>query len=238
MIILNDYPVGAVIDFDWPTFSVAGDSITIGTPGTIRVYKGNSLTQRTSNNGITENIDFDGIVGVHHVRIDTNDNTDPGFWAAGGEYAYWRVGMVIDGKTVSYPVARFSIERSGGALALIKAQAAAADWDATNRNEIRYVFGMTGTKTAPPGGGTIQTILSNTDPIANGTLLTQIANRLIGDGTITHDQALRVIVAYAAGLTHGHDTGTPVFRNLANNKDVISGTLDGSGNRITSTVNP
>jgi hypothetical protein len=117
---LGDFPTGAMIDFKWNTNGQDGASITRSTDGTLQIYKGNSATQRTSLNGVTQTEDFDTFTGVHHVRIDLSDNTDAGFYAAGNEYQVVMSGMVIDTKTVNAVIAHFSIERAGGVLALLK----------------------------------------------------------------------------------------------------------------------
>jgi len=117
---LGDYAVSAMIDMKWNTNAVAGASITRATNGTIRIYKGNSLTERTSSVGITDTEDVDTLTGVHHLRIDTSDNTDAGFYAAGSEYQIVLAGATIDGQAINAVLAHFSIERSGGMLALLK----------------------------------------------------------------------------------------------------------------------
>lgn len=109
---LGDYPVGAFVYFKWSTSDVGGASITRGTDGTLRIYKDESDTQRTSSSGINDVEDFDSLTGLHHAEIDLGDNDDPGFFEAGHEYTVVLVGAVIDGKTVNAPLAHFSIERN------------------------------------------------------------------------------------------------------------------------------
>lgn len=114
---LGDYAVNAVVDLIWSTFDAAGASITRATDGSIRIYKNNSATQRSSSAGITDTEDFDSLTGIHHLRIDLSDNTDAGFYAAGSEYFVVLVGAVIDGETVNAVLAQFSIENRGVAAA-------------------------------------------------------------------------------------------------------------------------
>jgi hypothetical protein len=116
----GDFPVNGMVDFKWNTAGANGTSITRGTNGSIRIYKNNSTTERTSAAGITDTEDFDTLTGVHHLRIDLSDNTDAGFYAAGNEYQVVLQGAVIDSQTVNAVIAEFSIERAGGALALLK----------------------------------------------------------------------------------------------------------------------
>lgn len=51
-------------------------------------------------------------------------------------------------------------------------------------------------------------------------------------------QGQTVLLSAVAGLVGGEDVGAPVFRDLADTKDVITGTDDGDGNRLTITYNP
>ena len=109
MMYLGDFAANATVDFKWNTNTSAGASVTRATNGNIRIYKANSATQRTSANGITDTEDFDSLTGVHHLRIDTADNTDAGFYAAGSDYQVVLEGAVIDGQTVNAVLAHFSI---------------------------------------------------------------------------------------------------------------------------------
>ena len=107
----GDFEEGSTVNFKWNTVDQDGASIARGSPvGDIRIYKDDSATQRTSDAGITDTGDFDGITGVHHVEIDLSDNTDAGFYAAGHDYSVVFVGEDVDGQTVNAVVAHFSIE--------------------------------------------------------------------------------------------------------------------------------
>ena len=141
---LGDYPVNGPVEFKWNSQGLDGASITLGTDGTLRLYKNGSLTQRTSSSGITFTEDFDGITGEHHLSILTSDNTDAGFYAAGNEYQVMLVGAVVDGKTVNTTLAHFSIERAGGALALLKAGSVAVASVATVSDKTGYRLSSTG----------------------------------------------------------------------------------------------
>lgn len=120
MMYLGDYPTSATVRFMWNSNAVAGESITRSTNGSIRIYKNNSTTERSSSAGITDTEDFDSLTGVHHCNIDLSDNTDAGFYAAGNEYQVVLQGATIDSKSINAVLAHFSIERSGGILALLK----------------------------------------------------------------------------------------------------------------------
>ena len=117
---LGDYAADSTVEFKWNTRGADGASITRATDGSLRIYKDDSTTERSSSAGITDSEDFDSLTGVHHLTIDLSDNTDAGFYAAGHEYSVVLQGAVIDTKTVNAVIAHFSIERSGGILATLK----------------------------------------------------------------------------------------------------------------------
>lgn len=106
----GDFAVNSIVRLMWNSNAVAGESITRATNGSIRIYKNNSTTERTSANGITDSEDFDTLTGVHHVNIDTSDNTDAGFYAAGNDYFVVLAAATIDGKTINAYLGSFSIE--------------------------------------------------------------------------------------------------------------------------------
>lgn len=115
-IYLGDFPTGKTIYVPFHTFNSSGASVTItGLAVTdIEVYRNGSVTQRASDAGYalldTDGIDFDGLTGIHGFSIDTSDNTDAGFYAAG--YDYWVVvsAITVDAQTVSFVAAIFSID--------------------------------------------------------------------------------------------------------------------------------
>lgn len=124
---LGDFATGSVVYVPFHTFSPnTGASITMsGLAVTdIEIYKNGSVTQRASDAGYTlldtDGIDFDAVTGIHGFKIDTSDNTDAGFYAAGGEYTVVVSSITVDSQTVSFVAATFSIERTNGPIALLK----------------------------------------------------------------------------------------------------------------------
>jgi hypothetical protein len=81
--------------------------------GDIGVYKNGSTTQRASTSGFslldTDGTDFDGITGVHGFSIDLADNSDAGFYVAGGSYFIAVSTVTVDSQTVSFLAASFQI---------------------------------------------------------------------------------------------------------------------------------
>lgn len=116
MICFGNVPAGAVLPVIFDSFAGAtGASITLtGLAVTdIEVYKGTSMTQRASDAGFTlmdtDGIDLDGITGIHGFSIDTGDNTDSGFYAAGSFYTVVVSSVTIDAQTVNFVAATFRL---------------------------------------------------------------------------------------------------------------------------------
>ncbi|MGB2806338.1 MAG: hypothetical protein WBC22_01250, partial [Sedimentisphaerales bacterium] len=86
----------------------------------VHIHKDDGLTQRNNAAGITVSVNFDGITGSHMIKIDTSDDTVAAFWVTGSEYFVRIEGATVDAATINAVVGHFSIERAGGALALLK----------------------------------------------------------------------------------------------------------------------
>ena len=126
---LGDFPdlhTGVIVFFNTfdsndPSASVIVSDFIVGD---VAVYKDGGTTQRTSTNGFTlldtDGINFDGLTGVHGVKIDLSDDTDTDFFVAGAEYSVIIGPVTVDGAAITFEAASFSIERAGGALALLK----------------------------------------------------------------------------------------------------------------------
>lgn len=85
----------------------------------LKIYKNDSATEKSTTNGVTMTSPFDAITGLHHITIDTsNDTGDAGFWVSGADYAViLDPDETVDSQTVVGIPATFSIEnRVAGAL--------------------------------------------------------------------------------------------------------------------------
>lgn len=139
---LGDFPTGATIFVPFQTFNSSGASVTItGLAVTdIEVYKGASMTQRASDAGYalvdTDGIDLDTITGIHGFTIDTSDNTDAGFYAAGSDYTVVVSAITVDSQTVNFIAARFSIDNRG----LLRPTTAGRTLDVTTTGEAGVDF--------------------------------------------------------------------------------------------------
>lgn len=132
MINFGAVPIGAVLPVFFDSFAGStGASVTItGLAVTdIEIYKGTSMTQRSSDAGYalidTDGIDLDGITGIHGFSIDTGDNTDAGFYAAGSYYNVVVSAITVDSQTVSFLAATFRCVTAEGVAGQPKVDAAA-----------------------------------------------------------------------------------------------------------------
>ncbi len=131
--ILNLGPIvaGSTIYIPFHTFAAAGGSVTLtGLAVTdIEIYKNGGTTQRSSDAGYTlldtDGIDFDGITGLHGFKVDLSDNTDASFYVAGNDYMVAVSAVTVDGVTVNFWAAVFSIISAYATVAEI----AGATWD-------------------------------------------------------------------------------------------------------------
>lgn len=105
---VGEIPLGDTVPFPFDTYNSSGGSVTItGLAVTdIEVFKDGSITQRSSDNGYalldTDGIDFDSRTGLHGFSIDTSDNSDSGFYAAGSYYWVHVDAITVDSQTVRF----------------------------------------------------------------------------------------------------------------------------------------
>lgn len=116
MINFGPVPIGAVLPVFFSSYAGStGASVTLtGLAVTdIEIYKGTSMTQRASDAGYTlldsDGIDVDGTTGIHAFSIDTGDNTDASFFAAGSFYTVIVSAVTVDSQTVNFIAATFRL---------------------------------------------------------------------------------------------------------------------------------
>lgn len=112
-----------------------------------KIYKNGSTTPKSSMSGVTVNSPHNSITGLHSVVVDTNDNTDVGYWVAGALYQ-----MVlspndetVDGVAV-LATAQFGIELMGAKIAAIKAKTDNLPADPADASDIASAFSTVNTK--------------------------------------------------------------------------------------------
>jgi len=104
---LGDLTEDQTIDFKFSTHKADGTPITLaGTPA-VKIYKANATDSETAT-GVTLSVDFDGVTGLHNVRIDTSADA---FYATGNDYSVViTTGTVDSVSVVGTVLATFSIE--------------------------------------------------------------------------------------------------------------------------------
>jgi hypothetical protein len=109
---VGDFAADETVYLNFASYDSNGASVTLTGLATsdIEIYKNGGTTQRSSDAGYTVSTDFDTITGIHAISIDTSDNTDAGFFAAGNDYVVIVSSVTIDSQTVSFVAGSFSIE--------------------------------------------------------------------------------------------------------------------------------
>lgn len=116
MINWGTVPLGSVLPFHFPSYdgtTGASEAISGLAVTDIEIYKGTTVTQRSSDAGYalidTDGIDIDGMVGANGFSVDTGDNTDAGFFVAGSFYIVWVASITADGQTVNFIAGSFRL---------------------------------------------------------------------------------------------------------------------------------
>ena len=129
---LGDVPASSVLPVFWTSHdgtTGANETMSALAVGDILIYKGVSMTQRSSTAGFTlldtDGIDIDTLTGVNAISIDLSDNTDAGFYAAGSFYNVILGPVTIDAQTVYIHLATFRIVAAEGIAGTPKSDVAA-----------------------------------------------------------------------------------------------------------------
>lgn len=102
---IGDFNTGVTVRLHFTTHTAAGALVAPSSAfaaSDFRIYKDGSATERSSTAGITVTSPFDSITGRHLIAIDTSNNTDAGFYAAGSDYRVEiNSAKTVDGQTQS-----------------------------------------------------------------------------------------------------------------------------------------
>lgn len=160
MISFGNVPAGSVLPFIFNAYNAAGASVTLTGIATtdIEVYKGTSVTQRSSDNGYalidTDGIDIDGVTGIHGFSIDTGDNTDSGFYSVGSFFTVVVASVTIDGQTVNFVAGTFRLVAAEGQTGYPKVDTQYIEAvDATNQINAEVLDVLNVDTFAQPGQG-------------------------------------------------------------------------------------
>lgn len=133
------------------------------------------------------------------------------------------LGAAHTGETIGYRV-----------LNLDRSQYSAFSTTGVAESDVAGTYYVSGGVVVPDAGGYIVVGLVATD--YGETNVGTSPHAEVGEGTLTMREMLRVILAATAGKSAGGGTATITFRNIADNKNRISATMDENGNRTAITL--
>lgn len=146
----GNVPVGEVVPCTFETYGTNGESLTMsGFAATdIEIIKDGSVTVRSSDAGYTL-MDTDGIdigtrTGFHGFTVDTGDNTDAGFYAAGGFFNVWVDSVTVNTQTVRLKACTFRLVAAEGTAGTPSVDAVRISNDATAADNAELMFDGTG----------------------------------------------------------------------------------------------
>lgn len=175
-----------------------------------------SATQRSSTSGWVMTSPFDSLTGVHELDIDLTDNTDAGFYAAGGLYSIVLAPdtETIDSQTITGQVlGYFEI----GVQPVNTIQVAGTTQTA---GDVGAKTGFALTAACDPAKTASQAGDAMALTAGERTTLTAAIWAYVMTGTLTVVQLLRGLAAIHLGHTTGMNTATQTVRDLADSKDV------------------
>ncbi len=101
----GDHATSALVDYVFETTSSDGSLVQLAGTPSLKVYKANSTTEDTA--GVTLTVDFDGVTGLNHARVDTSG----AFYATGNTfYVVIAAGTVDSVSVVGRVVGSFSVQ--------------------------------------------------------------------------------------------------------------------------------
>lgn len=260
----GDFNADETVYIPFNTFDSDGASITVTDLAStdIKVHKDGAVAERASSSGYAVVIDFDGITGNHLITIDTSNNDDAGWYTGGTDYQVRVEGITVDTQTLNAWVGSFSLTNrsalrpttAGRTLDVSATGEAGLDYDnvkaATAPTTLTNItipvctlnsdmVGTAGANTVVPDiAGTAAALHTTTDALINGLNDISVADIIAGiaDGSYDLQEMIRIIFAFAAGLSNGGNTPTLNFRDSADTKNRIQAAIDQYGNRTARTL--
>jgi hypothetical protein len=221
----GDYPANhTAVCIPFGTFAAATGANSVTTnfaAADVVIFKDGSATERTSANGITVTTSFNSITGGQMIVIDLSDNTDSGFYAAGHEFSVFVGPITVDGQTLTFPVAAFSIERALGALAVAKAIKVISDAiGATAAARLALTLGNSPTGTVDNTGFTPTTTAFEASDITEATAVHYNGRVVLATSGASAGMA-GLIADYSLASGRGHFTVSTLAEAWANGTTFI-----------------
>jgi hypothetical protein len=198
----GDIISGATIYEMWYTNDSGGASVNPTVNGTISVYKDDGTTQTVT--GVTDTRAFDGLVGVHVVKIETTD----AFYAVGHDYSVVLSAATIDGNVVNCVLFTFSIQNrvvssvTGAVGSVSGAVSITSNADMTailaDTNELQGLISSSKIAAQVKGidADAITALALKTDAVNE---ITAAIWAKVVDGTITFEKMSKILLAFTSG---------------------------------------
>lgn len=218
---LGDIRLGDTIDTKFvTTAATTGAPTTLAGTPVISAYVGNSTTQLTA--GITLTVDFDGVTGLHNVRVVASGAN--GYATASNYQLVITTGTVGGTSAVGYVIGEFSIEARSAVMPTVAARtldvtatgAAGVDW--ANVEAPTTTLALTGTTIATTQKVDVETIKTN--PVVNaGTVTFPTTATLASTTNITAATGIVLSGVTHTGAVIPTVTTTTTATNLTTNND-------------------
>lgn len=196
---IDDFAVGATVSIHFTTNAATGGKVAPSDPfdlADIRIYKNTSPTQRTSTAGWTISSPFDTETGIHALSVDTSDDTDAGFYAAGNDYFVYLIPdtETVDSQSVAALIGHFSIQNRYKPVTSVTGLTAKVD---------TLISGVIESGVA--GSFPVHMKDTNGAPVTLAAVTVRVANdtggyAVVAGSATTTDANGRAVISYAAGV--------------------------------------
>lgn len=225
---IGDIRLGDTIDTKFCTVTTTGAPTTLAGSPVISAYLGNNTTQLTA--GITLSVDFDGVTGMHNVRVVATSGN--GYATATDYQLVLTAGTVGGTSVVGYVVAEFSIEKRSALMPTTAARTldvtatggAGIDW--ANVEAPTTTLALTGTTIAVTQKVDVDTIKTN--PVVNAgtitfpTTATLASTTNITAGTVTTATNVTTVNGLAANVI----TATSIAADAITSAKIATNAID------------
>lgn len=197
---IGDVRLGDTLDVKFCTVISTGAPTTLAGTPVVSAYPGNSTTQLTA--GITLTVDFDGVTGLHNVRVVASSGN--GYATATNYYLVITTGTVGGTSVVGYVIGSFSIEARSAVMPTTAARTldvsaggeAGLDW--ANVGSPTTTLALTGTTVGTATAvttvnGLAANVITATSINADAITAAKIADGAIDRATFAADTGLQPI---------------------------------------------
>lgn len=239
---IGDFRLGDTFDHKFCTVTTTGAPTTLAGTPVVSAYVGNSVTQLTA--GITLSVDFDGVTGLHNVRVVASGGN--GYATASNYQLVITTGTVGGTSVVGYVIGVFSIENRSALMPTVAARTldvtatggAGIDW--ANVEAPTTALALTGTTIAVTQKVDVDTIKTN--PVVNGgtitfpTTATLASTTNITAGTVTTATNVTTVNGLAAAVITAASIAADAITDAKVAADVTIASVTGAVGSVTGAV--